>query len=85
MGNMTEKATTGTGTTAESTMRVEIDRERCCGYMVCSEISPRVYQIDEQGFAVTEYDEVPEELQDEALEGAECCPELAILIDGKKP
>lgn len=85
MVNMTEKAKTGTGTTARSTMRVEIDRERCCGYMVCAEIAPRIYQIDEQGFAFTEYDEVPPHLQDEALEGAECCPELAILVDGKKP
>lgn len=71
--------------TATDRMHVNIDRDRCCGYTVCADICPEVYKIDEQGFAYVEQEEVPPELQETAREGAECCPELAILINGVEP
>ena len=66
-------------------MRVFVDRDRCCGYTVCAEISPEVYKIDDQGFAYVDLEVVPPELREAAREGAEACPEAAILINGKKP
>lgn len=60
--------------------RVEIDKGKCCGYAICTEICPEVYRLDESGFAVANMDEIPDDLLARAREGAEACPEVAIRL-----
>ena len=48
------------------TMRVEIEREKCCGYGICAEICPSVYKLDDQGFVYIDSDLVPAGDEDES-------------------
>jgi ferredoxin len=61
-------------------MTVSVIDGKCCGYGICAEICPSVYKLDDQGFVVIEGGAVPAELEDDALEGADSCPENAILV-----
>lgn len=62
------------------TLHVKVEREKCCGYGICAEICPSVYKLDEQGFAYVDTDLVSPGDEDAAVEGAEACPELAIIV-----
>lgn len=61
-------------------MHVKVEREKCCGYGICAEICPSVYKLDEQGFAYVDTELVPEGDEDAAFEGADACPEFAIIV-----
>jgi ferredoxin len=64
------------------TLKVKVNRPKCCGYGICAEICPEVYKLDDGGFAYVEGDGVvPEGQRELALEGLEACPEEAIFID----
>jgi ferredoxin len=62
------------------TLHVKVEREKCCGYGICAEICPSVYKLDEQGFAYLDTELVPADVEEAALEGAEACPEFAIIV-----
>jgi ferredoxin len=62
------------------TMRVEIEREKCCGYGICAEICPSVYKLDDQGFVYIDSDLVPAGDEEAAEEGADACPEAALAV-----
>ena len=61
-------------------LSVSVVDGKCCGYGICAEICPAVYKLDDQGFVVIEDAEVPADLEDAAVEGAEACPENALAI-----
>lgn len=61
------------------TLHVKVEREKCCGYGICAEICPSVYKLDDQGFAYVDSELVPADVEDSAIEGAESCPEFAII------
>lgn len=61
-------------------MRVVADRTACCGYGICAEICPRVYKLDGNGIVQIEDPEVPSELETQAREGADACPQGALKI-----
>lgn len=62
------------------TMTVKIEREKCCGYGICAEICPSVYKLDAQGFVYVDSDLVPAGDEEAAQEGAEACPEAALVV-----
>lgn len=62
------------------THRVVADRSACCGYGTCVEICPEIYQL-EGGLVVVTTELVPPELLDRAIEGAESCPQAAIVVE----
>jgi ferredoxin len=64
-----------------SALTVTVDRAKCCGYTLCATVSPEVYTIDDQGFAVVAPG-VPTNLEAQARKGAEACPENAIIVRG---
>jgi ferredoxin len=51
---------------------------KCCGYALCVEICPEVFEADDSGFAHAGSSAVPRELVDRTRESAEMCPEEAI-------
>lgn len=70
-----------TGQDSPTTLRVAIDRSRCCGYGLCAQLCPEVYKLDQDGLIlVPESDLVPAGLEEEAREGAAACPAEAIVI-----
>lgn len=62
------------------TLHVRIERDKCCGYGICAEICASVYKLDDQGFAYVDQDLVPADVEDSAVEGADSCPESAIIV-----
>jgi len=61
-------------------LRLKIDRAACCGYTICADICPDVYKLDENSI-IQEYNEiVPAHLEEKAQEGANSCPQNAIVV-----
>ncbi|MDB5455429.1 MAG: ferredoxin [Caulobacter sp.] len=60
--------------------RVIADRSACCGYGTCVEICPEIYRL-EGGLVVLTTDIVPAELLARAIEGAESCPQGALVVE----
>ena len=63
------------------TLRVVVDRSRCCGYGLCAQLCPEVYKLDENGLVYVESEFIPGGLEEEAKEGAAACPAEALVIE----
>jgi ferredoxin len=63
-----------------SKLRVIADRSACCGYGVCAELCPEIYQVDDIGVVTVLMDIVPQALEDKAREGASACPTNALRV-----
>lgn len=61
-------------------LKVVANRSACCGYGVCAEICPEVYQLDNNGIVVLATDTVPAGLEEKAREGAAACPQNALEV-----
>lgn len=61
-------------------MKIQFDPDRCVGHAQCFTFGPEVYDLDEGGYCLLKHFEVPVELEDEAVAGAQACPEQAITI-----
>lgn len=70
-----------TSATKPVLLRVTADRSRCCGYGLCAQLCPEVYQLDENGLVVLATDTVPEGLEETAREGAAACPAEALAVE----
>lgn len=62
-------------------MKVYVDPDLCISCGSCVDICPEVYNWNEDGIAEEQVDEVPEELEELALEALESCPTDAISQD----
>jgi ferredoxin len=66
-------------------MRYLVDPALCAGHGMCAALAEKVYVLDDAGFNVKVagagiQTEVPAGLEDEAVAGADACPEQAIRI-----
>lgn len=63
-------------------MKYVVDPALCCAHGQCYAVAPEIYSAAEDGFNVETGNtvEVPEHLEAAAREGAEVCPESAILV-----
>jgi ferredoxin len=61
-------------------LRVIADRGACCGYGVCAEICPEIYQVDDIGIVKLLQEIVPEGLETKAKEAAAACPQSALRV-----
>jgi ferredoxin len=50
----------------------------CCGYTLCVDICPEVFQLDDAGFAVAAAGPIDETLHAKVAEACESCPQDAI-------
>ena len=62
-------------------MKIRIDRDKCQGHNRCVDICPGVFDTDELGYAVALVEVVPSELEADARDAADSCPERAITLD----
>lgn len=53
--------------------------ENCIGCGACIAICPEVFQLNEEGFAMTVCDDVLDEYKETAKEAAQACPVNAIV------
>jgi len=63
---------------ANGTLTIKLVRAECCGYGVCRDICPEIYQLDDDGLVEMTTATIPAELEEGALLGAEACPAMAI-------
>ena len=61
-------------------MKVTIDTGKCAGHARCNAVAPEVYALDDDGYALPFDGVVPPELEAATREGAEACPERAIVL-----
>ena len=62
--------------------RIRLDSEKCQGHGRCYALEPRLFDSDDEGYAVVlETDEIPADLEKTARLAADNCPEYAITIE----
>lgn len=61
-------------------MKVHVDPEVCAGFGVCVGLSPEVFELHDDGYAVVLVSEVPPELEDTVREAVSQCPSNAISL-----
>ena len=61
-------------------MKVRVDREICAGFGVCVALSPDLFELHDDGYAVVLIAEVPPDLEDIARQAAIQCPSNAITV-----
>ncbi|WP_322858949.1 ferredoxin [Mycobacterium europaeum] len=60
-------------------MRVVVDRDRCEGNAFCVNIAPKVFQLDDDEYAVVIADPVPAEQETLVEQAIEACPRAALF------
>ena len=60
-------------------MKVTVDEERCAGHGMCLTLCPEVFDMTDDGWAVANPQEVPEDVEGAVREAVENCPERAII------
>jgi ferredoxin len=61
-------------------MKVRVDKEICAGFRVCLGISPEMFDLHDDGYAIVLQDVVPPELEDLMRRAASQCPSSAIVV-----
>jgi len=61
-------------------VKVTIDTGKCAGHARCNAVAPEVYALDDDGYALPFDGEVTPEFEAATREGAEACPERAIVL-----
>ena len=62
-------------------IRAIAQRSACCGYGICAEICPQVFELDDNGFVTVAVSIVPPGLEAQAREAAAACPQSALAIE----
>jgi ferredoxin len=61
-------------------MKVRVDAGVCAGFGVCLGLSPDVFELHEDGYAVVRVGEVPQALENLVRQAVSQCPSGAISI-----
>ncbi|GAB2960818.1 ferredoxin [Streptomyces pseudoechinosporeus] len=61
-------------------MKVTVDDDRCRGHGVCCSLCPEVFDLSDDGYAVAQTPDVPEEFENAVRSAAGMCPERAITV-----
>ena len=69
-------------------MRIEFDGSLCQGHNRCHVLAPRLFDIDDEGYAILRLEggeavDLPDDLVDSARLAADNCPEFAIAVSEK--
>ncbi len=62
-------------------MKGFVDKNTCIGCGLCPTICPDIFRMDDDGLAVAEDIEIPDNILADAQEAAESCPVAAITVD----
>lgn len=63
-------------------MKINYNRELCCGHNRCYSLAPEIWDVDDEGYAILKLTgDIPDNLQEKAQLAADNCPEFAITIE----
>lgn len=57
---------------------LKVNKDLCIGCGACQAVCPEVFEIEDDGLATVIVEEIPEELNEDALDAKEGCPTIAI-------
>ncbi|RNC29735.1 MAG: Ferredoxin [Candidatus Dichloromethanomonas elyunquensis] len=57
-----------------------VEKDACIGCGSCPSICPEIFEMDDDGLAITLKEQVPQDLEESAQEAAESCPTEAIVL-----
>jgi ferredoxin len=60
--------------------RVCVDADRCVGHGRCYTLAPDVFDADEVGHSIVRLENVSGDLEAQAVEAEQNCPEAAIML-----
>jgi ferredoxin len=61
-------------------MKVHVDAGICAGFGACLGLSPEVFELHDDGYAIVRFNPVPPELEDVVRAAASQCPSCAITV-----
>ena len=61
-------------------MKVHVNANVCAGFGVCAGLSPEVFELHDDGYAIVRVSEVPSELEDSVRQAVSQCPARAISL-----
>ena len=61
-------------------MDVKVNKDACIGCGACQAVCPKVFELDDDGYAKTIKNEIKDEEKDEVIEASEGCPTSAIEV-----
>jgi ferredoxin len=64
-----------------ATGRIQVDRDQCSGHARCLEVAPDLFDLDDEGVAVSWRQPATAAELDAARRAALACPEAAIRIE----
>jgi ferredoxin len=67
------------------TLFAAVDAEKCCGYGLCAQGCPEVFELDENGFAHVHVDHVPAGSEEKAKDAVGSCPQDAVYVGTEPP
>lgn len=59
-------------------MKLKVDKDLCIGCGACAACAPEVFEIEDDGLATCKVDEVPDDVEEDAIDAKEGCPTSAI-------
>jgi ferredoxin len=62
-------------------MKVRVDPGVCAGFGVCLGLSPEVFELHDDGYAIVRVSEVPQQLENAVRTAVNQCPSGAISLD----
>jgi ferredoxin len=70
-----------------TTARVLLDSEKCQGHGRCYVLAPEVFAPDDEGYGTVLQEDVARDRVEQAVRGAQGCPEAAITVEllGSEP
>lgn len=57
---------------------LKVNKDLCIGCGACQAVCPEVFEIEDDGLAAVVVDEIPEDVNEDALDAKEGCPTNAI-------
>ncbi|MBB3860951.1 ferredoxin [Novosphingobium hassiacum] len=62
-------------------LKITVDRSKCSGHARCAMKGPDVYELDDEGFCISDGKIVTDEsLRTQVIHGMKACPERAISV-----
>lgn len=61
-------------------MIIRIDRSICAGHAICAMKAPDLFELDDEGFCISDGKLVPPGQEEDAETAANYCPEHAITL-----